>query len=314
MPAWKKIGHIGPYRIAKPLNEGGMAVILLAYHQNRPVALKLSRPVRNEEKQHIFNLAIKKEAEFLSKAEHPRIVRIYPIESPYGKGIRTTFTARATEFPTRPWYMLLEYLPGGTLDAFVKAEGPLTVFEATNIAGNIGLGLNYLHNYLHVVHKDLSPRNIVFRTPPQRHQSFDPVIIDFGAIVGAKRQNENVEIGALYIMSPERVRQARGEAPPEVTMRVDKRKADIWALGVLLYYMLTKHYPFSARSPAKLSSQIVTDTPEPIQKWNTEVPPELSEFILWHMLAKNPAERPTIKEVLRFLKQYGSSARRLSAP
>lgn len=309
MAPWGHINKIGVFQIRQVLSEGGMAIIFQAYdrQQKIAVALKMSRPVRDAEKQNLFNQAIKKEAEFLARASHPRIVRLLPITTRSRKGVRTTYTARATEFPSRPWYMLLEYLAGGTLDEFVKREGPLTVFEATNIAGNIGLGLNYLHNKLFVVHKDLSPRNVVFRQPPKRNRAFDPVLIDFGAVAGVKRSTD-VEIGAPYIMAPERIQQTRGQLPPENNAYIDKRKSDIWSLGVLLYYMLASRFPFNARLRSRLTSQILTDAPPPIRKFNPDVDPMLEEYILIHMLAKDPASRPSIRDVLKFLKPYGSAA------
>ena len=309
MASRDRFEKIGPYQIRQVLSEGGMAIIFHAHDpkQGMAVVLKMSRSVRDPEKQNLFNQAIKKEAEFLARSSHPRIVRIFPITTRSRKGVRTTYTARATEFPSKPWYMLLEYLAGGTLDDFVKREGPLTTFEATNIAGNIGLGLNYLHNKLFVVHKDLSPRNVVFRKPPKRNTPFDPVLIDFGAIAGVKRTTD-VEIGAPYIMAPERIQQTRGQLPPEHEVYIDKRKSDIWSLGVLLYYMLTGRFPFNARLRSRLTSQILTDTPPPIRKFNPEVDPLLDEYILLHMLAKDPSSRPSIREVLHFLKPYGSAA------
>ncbi len=308
MPSFHKVERIGRFRIERMLNEGGMAIIFLAIKGHQPVALKMARPVRDKEKQRMLNLAIKKEAEFLARAQHPRIVRVFPMEMSSRKGTRYTYTARAVEFPSRPWYMLLEYLEGDTLDAFVKQVGePLTVFEAANIAGNIGLGLNYLHNKLGVVHKDLSPKNIVFRTPPMRHRPFDPVIIDFGAVAGAKRP-QDVEVGALYIMAPERIQQIQGQLPPEEERLLDKRKTDIWSLGILLYYMLTGRFPFNVRIGRRITSQILTQTPPPIREFNPEVDPALEEFILFRMLAKQPQYRPDIKQVLRFLRPYGSAA------
>ena len=307
MGAYSHIKAIGHFPIQDVLSEGGMAVILLTQVEGEPRALKMARPARTYEKQQLFNEAIKKEAEFLARVSHPRIVKVFPIPMPRRGGTRRTFTARAMEFKHRPWFMLLEYLSGGTVDAFVKQHGPLSVFDATNIVGNVGLGINYLH-YYGVAHKDLSPKNIMFRRPPQKGAAggFDPVIIDFGAVAGAIRATE-VEIGALYIMSPERIRHARGQTPPELEGHLDKRKTDIWALGVLLYFLLTGRYPFNARTSRKLTSQILTTTPPPLSQFNAQVDPALESFVLEGMLAKDPAIRPNIQEVLRFLKPYGSA-------
>lgn len=303
MPALERIGA---FRVERLLNRGGMAVIYLVVDEGgRKRVIKMSRPVQNPRQQQVFNAAIKKEAEILRRLDHPRIVKIFPFQIPAKRGTRLTFYIRSNEFSSKPWYILLEYLPGSTLDEYVKKYAPLDVFTATNIAGNIGLGVYYLHETARLVHKDLSPKNIVSRTVPEKEGRFDPVIIDFGAAAGAKRPTE-VEVGALYIMSPERIEAIQGRTAPEVQQVVDKRKSDIWSLGVLLYYLLTGRYPFTARTSRRLTSQIMTQEPPSIQKINPEVTSELDEFIVVRMLAKRPEYRPSIGEVLRFLAPYGS--------
>jgi len=296
--------RIGPFRVLSLLNRGGMAEIYKVVDDRENLyALKMSRVTRDPERSRYFNEAIKKEAAHLARLNHPRIVRVFPIPARGRHTTRRTYSARCVSCPGQPWYMILEYLDGGTLEKFVKQNGPLTVFEATNILGNIALGVNYLHAH-NIVHKDLSMRNILFRTPPPRGGPFDPVIIDLGTIEGMLKR-ERHEAGTLQFMAPEQLRGLEAHRAPE-TRNHDLSKVDIWALGVLLYFLLTSRLPFDAPRRRSLTSRILYEEPEPIRALNNEVDEALEHFVLYRMLAKDPKMRPTVRDVLCFLKPYGS--------
>jgi len=144
---------------------------------------------------------------------------------------------------------------------------------------------------------------VIFRSKVIRDEPFDPVLIDFGAAVGVKHAKD--EAGAWYIMAPERIQMAEGKDPPEKITRIDPTKFDIWSLGVLLYYMLTKRYPFSAIGTRRLTSQILNDTPTSTQKYNADIPDEVDKFVIDGCLCKDAEGRPTLEEVGIFLKAYG---------
>lgn len=295
---------IGPYEIKSVLNRGGMAYVVLATSAGTEYALKITRVGGGREQNQQNNIATRKEAHLLSQLRHDRIVKVYPLENGH-KSVRSkpnkVFYAKATEIVGTPWYFTMEHLSGGTLDTYVKKCGPLNIAEATNIVGNIGLGLAYLHQ-LHIAHNDIKPENVVFRNKIRKGQPYDPVLIDFGTAAGVKKFVD--EAGSWYVMSPERVRVATGRDAPELATQINPVKADIWSMGILLYQSLTNSLPFPSSDQRKLTSQILNDVPEPIIKKNKMVPHELDVFVIDACLSKRPDDRPTIREFLDFIYQY----------
>jgi serine/threonine-protein kinase len=295
---------IGAYQVKAFLNKGGMAYVVLVCLWEKDYALKIARIDRNPEQNQQTNVAIKKEAHLLASFQHDRIVKVYALEAQ--KNIKLSvnnkvFYAKATELPNSPWYFAMEHLEGGTLDNYVRKCGPLTIPEATNIVGNVGLGLAYLHEK-HIAHNDLKPENVVFRKKICKGEPYDPVLIDFGTAAGVKRFID--EAGTLYTMSPERARVATGIEAPERTLLIDPTKSDIWSLGILLYQALTNSLPFSSRNPKTLTSQILNTEPDPIRNKNKVVPKELDDFIVGDCLSKEPNKRPTARKFLEFIYQY----------
>jgi serine/threonine protein kinase len=311
MAAAKKNNSIGVFTVLDEISWGGMARILLVSNNGKRYALKISRTKGSEEQIHANNVAIRKEAELLRKMRHSRIVRIFPIPAQEQIGKRAYY-ARAQEISPPPWYYIMEYLRGGTLEDHVKEYGPLTVPEASNIAGNMVLALYELHRKS-FTHNDVSTRNVLFRSKVRKGKPFDPVLIDFGAAVGVKHAED--EAGAWYIMAPERIRLAEGIDPPEKITRIDPTRYDVWSLGVILYFMLTQEYPFSALRKRRLTSQILNERPAEIQEHNQDVPAELDSFIIDECLCKDPQCRPTLEEAGAFLKEYGGGrVRAVKAP
>ncbi len=288
------------YKVLKPVNSGGMASVLVvqAMHSQRKFALKLARVRSKDGEEHPNNVAIRKEANLLRRLEHSRIVRVYPVDTVPGKTAKV-YSARAVDLPGQPWYFIMEYLAGGDLDRYLKCCGPLTVEEAVSIVLNVGLGLRYLHEIHHLAHNDIKAENIVFRTPIRKGEPYDTVLIDFGTAAGVRKFQD--EAGSWYVMSPERIRGAKGLDPPERALLIDPRQSDIWSLGIVLYYALSRRLPFDSFSKRRLTTQILQATPDPL---STHIPQPLANFVIEGCLAKQPNHRPTIKECVKFLQNY----------
>lgn len=295
---------IGAYYIRKSLSNGGMAYVVLASSGEKEYALKITKVDGNKEKNEQNAYATRKEVDFLRKLSHERLVKVFQLkidkENTRMNG-KKVFYAKAQNIAGSPWYFAMEYLAGGTLERYVRECGPLTVPEATNITGNIGLALGYLHGQ-GIVHNDIKPENVMFRKKIQKNESYDPVLIDFGTAAGIK--NFKDEAGTWYIMAPERIRGAKGMVPPEQASLLDPVKADVWSLGILLYQALTKSLPFPSSNERRLTSQILNDIPEKISQQNQQVPAKLDNFIIDECLAKRPEERPTVREFLSFIYEY----------
>jgi len=296
--------RIGLFEVLGEINSGGMAEILrVAVNRQSEYAMKLSRVNSSREKADANNQAILKEAELLRRLQHDHIVKIYPI--PAQKELRKNFgvySAHSLEFQPPAAYYIMEYLRGGDLEHFVEKFGPLTLPEAANIAGQIVHALIELHR-IKYTHNDISTRNILFRTPVRKGAPFDAVLIDFGAAVSMKQIED--EAGALFIMSPERIRNVKGMDPPEKIDQHDKTKYDVWSIGVILHYMLTAKYPFSSRWEKRLTKQVLYDPPESIRECNPDVPLEVEEFINEKCLCKKPEDRPDIRKIGNFLLKIG---------
>ena len=288
------------YEVLAPINSGGMAsvVVVRAVGTQRKFALKIAHVRPRDDEEHPNNVAIRKEANLLRRLQHDRIVRIYPVDRVPGKRAQV-FSARAVDLPGNPWYFMMEYLAGGDLDHYVKCCGPLTVEEAVSIVMNVGLGLLYLHETHHLAHNDIKAENVVFRSPIRKGEPYDTVLVDFGTAAGVRKFRD--EAGSWYVMSPERIRGAKGLDPPEKALLIDPRRSDVWSLGVVLYYALSKRLPFDSISKRRLTTQILRATPDPL---GASVPEALERFVIDACLAKKPQDRPTIRECLTFLRNY----------
>lgn len=296
---------IGPYTVLQRISNGGMAwVCRVRLGDNDQLALKISR-MRNAQDENA-NTALRKEAELLQTLEHKRVVRIFPIhdDNRRAEGRRDFYAARALNLDHHPWYFVMEHLSGGTVQNYIKSLGkPLTAGEAANIAGNVALALHYMHSK-GLSHNDVKPDNVLFRTPPRNGARYDPVLIDFGIAANASKQPG---AASLYISPPERVRKIKGMDAPETPE--DPGKPDTWAVGVLLYYMLTTAFPFPALAENTLTSQILTKDPSRPRDLNPRVPAALSDFVVDYCLAKEPIRRASMLDVINFLKPYGAGER-----
>jgi len=248
---------ISHYKILEKLGEGGMGVVYKAEDTKlkRTVALKFLSPQSlgtPDEKIRFIH-----EAQAAAALDHPNICTVYEIDESDGH----TFIAMA-------------YIDGLSLREKTES-GPLKLEEALSVGIDIARGLQEAHER-NVVHRDIKSANVM--VTKKGHAK----ITDFGLakIAGTTRVTKTgTSVGTVAYMSPE---QALGED-------VDHR-SDIWALGVVLYEMLTGRLPFASDHAPALTYQIVHEDPDPITALRTGVPMEL-ERIANKCLEKEPANR-----------------------
>jgi serine/threonine protein kinase/tetratricopeptide (TPR) repeat protein len=250
----KKIFH---YRIIEQVGQGGMGNVYKAEDTklNNIVALKFLPLELNrdqEAKQRFLN-----EARAARKLEHPNICTIYDIDE----------SEEGQVFISMPLY------EGGTLEERIE-KGSLSIDEAIEFASNIAEALGKAHN-AGIVHRDIKPSNIMFT------QDGILKVVDFGI---AKISTEKMTIpgttmGTLAYMSPE---QLRGE-------EVDRR-TDIWALGVILYEMLTGQHPFRAENEQAMFLKILNEPAKPIADFGLDIPSKLIR-VLEKTMEKEPDDR-----------------------
>jgi serine/threonine protein kinase len=271
------------YRIVGTIARGGMGKVYRAEQQplGRLVALKVLNPNYTGENDPEFHKRFFLEASIASKLTHPNTVTIFD----YGRTDDEVF------------YIAMELLEGRTMHRALREEAPFPADRAMHIARQICRSLREAHG-LGVIHRDLKPANIYLM---QHGDESDFVkVLDFGLVKnvdekgGEELTQTGLFMGSPKYMSPEQI---RGD-------RVDGR-VDVYALGVILFEMLTGRVPFDrANSVNILMAHIQEDVPS-MKAFNPEVhvPPAL-EALVRRCMAKDPALRyASMDEVLAGLKQ-----------
>jgi serine/threonine-protein kinase len=280
-----RIGDVveGRYRVIKTLGEGGMGTVFLAEHAliKRRVAIKVLHPELAANADVIERFM--NEARAAGTLGHPNIVE------------STDMGFTATHVP----YIVFEFLEGALLTDEIYRVGGFTVRRAVRIAQQIASALHAAH-VAGIVHRDLKSDN-VFLT--DKDDALDHVkVLDFG--ISRFLSNEDAATARGMVMgTPEFM------APEQITApdKIDRR-ADIYALGVIMYEMLTARRPFSSEDdPRALLNRIVHTPPPPLGR--EDVPHGLAELVMTRMLAKDPAERyPTMLDVEAALAAFGTQS------
>ncbi|GAB3996753.1 hypothetical protein GCM10028807_40110 [Spirosoma daeguense] len=262
------------YRVESLLGEGGMGTVYQATdtHLERPVAVKMLHT-------HLVNQAsfterFRNEAMILARLNHPNIAVVYNFLQDGGD-----------------YFMAMEYVAGDSLETIVRKTGALSASVAAEIVRQALEGLTHAHRK-GVLHRDIKPANLML-TPDGNVK-----LMDFGIarVVGNQRMTQaNRLVGTLEYMAPELV---RGEAPSTAS--------DLYAIGILLYELLSGKLPFASRTDFALMQAIIQEKPIALRKLNNNVPKEL-EAIVNKALDKNPAKRfADAKEFQKALQPYFS--------
>jgi len=250
---------LGSYQLISLLGTGGMGSIYIGAHLrlNRYVAIKLLRRELVRRKENITRFF--EEARTLNRIKHPNIVESVDLVEDVVGGA----------------YCVMELLNGPDLKARIAA-GPLPLASAIDIAAQIADALFAAHE-LDIVHRDLKPENLILIRRGERAEFVK--LIDFGVAQISAEDATAAPVGTPAYMAPE---QAAGH-------RVDGR-ADIYALGVLLYEMTVGVHPFPSSNDAEYLLRHADDEPPPPSAQRA-MPTELEDVIL-QCLAKQPADRP----------------------
>ena len=248
-----------PYRILKPLGSGygNMSDVYLATTNEAEsvmpadlVVVKISKA--QNEHQDFFKDTIYNESERLRQLRHPGIVRILPIQTDNPMR-QLPYAARAGLLPGNPWFLVLEYLAGGSLTELVEKHGKLQPTLALKVIRSLAETLDYIHRN-DQVHLDIKPENILFRYPLENSGHIEPVLIDFG--IARNTGQEGLEARTLFYAPPERVQINRSNVAPERMPR-PQPSMDVYSLGVVLYQMMTGRRPFDGRTDKGISSAIL---------------------------------------------------------
>jgi predicted ATPase len=257
------------YQVDSLIGRGGMGAVYQAIDlaENRPVALKVLHYFIDMETE-VALTRFQREFRVLARLKHPNIVQAYD----YGT------------YQDTP-YLILEFLSGHTLTTEITA-GPLPRERSILIARQISEALVHLHSQS-IVHRDLKPGNLMLL---KDEDTLKVKLMDFGLVrinnLSGQLTQEGVALGTVAYMAPE---QAQG-------IQVDFR-ADLYALGTVLYEMAAGRPPFVHQNPAMILMQQLTTQPPSPRQFNPNLDEPLEQFIL-DLLAKEPAQRPNSTELV----------------
>ncbi len=276
--------QLGPYQVLEPLGRGGMSEVYKGRHPrlDRTVAIKvLPAKLAKEDAaaQGIFAQRFEREARAVATLRHSNIVQIFDFGDVEGT-----------------YFMIMEYIRGYDLSKIIRDHSPLDLGLVLEILTQLAGALDYAHEQ-GLVHRDIKPSNVLLENlsldetlilqesaSSALPSDFRVVLTDFGIakILGADTAatQTGILMGTLDYMAPEQIRSSG---------HVD-HKADIYALGVMVFQMLTNRLPFAGENPgAVMLGHLQEPTPDPRQ-FKSDLPERVAQVIL-RSLEKDPNER-----------------------
>ena len=243
------IDRIGKYQILRKLGDGATSEVYLCHDEfaGRDVAVKIVYQERLNDPQggKVFRKIFVTEASLAGKLAHPHIAQIY--DAVVGDQMS---------------YIVMEYVPGGTLEAACQPESLLALDKIVEIIFKCTRALDFAHK-LGVTHRDIKPANILIVG------GTDIKITDFGsAIMSSGDTTQVTGVGSPAYMSPQQIKE----------LALDHR-TDIYSLGVVMYQRLTGVLPFNARNNFSMMYQITTVEPAPPSAHRKEIPAELDAIV-----------------------------------
>jgi serine/threonine protein kinase len=266
---------LGGYRVVEQIGLGGMATVYKAYQpsMDRYVALKVISTHLTQDP--TFVKRFRQEAKVIAKLEH---VHILPV---YDHGEEDGYL-----------YLVMRFVEAGTLKGWL-ARGTLSLEEARQVVNQVGSALEYAHQ-LDVVHRDLKPSNVL--VDPQG----DCYLTDFGIakmVESTLGLTGSSVLGTPHYMAPEQSQ----------SLEVDRR-ADVYAMGVVIYEMVTGQLPFDAETPLAVVMKHINE-PLPLPRSVKPDLPESVERVILKALAKAPDDRyQTMRDLVDAFDRAASAA------
>ncbi len=272
---------LGNYRILERLGAGGMAIVFRAEHveMRHTVAIKVLPLATGQDER--LQSRFTAEMRIVARLRHPNIVGALDAGRALGDGPDGTVL----------WYLVMEYVPGMDLEAYVHSQGRLSTIKACSLMYQAASALEEIHKY-QLVHRDIKPSNIMV-TPEDQAK-----LLDFGLSrqIDTRVTQPGTLLGTLDYMAPEQARDASS---------VDIR-ADIYSLGATLFWCLTGRVPFQDSGHGCDLYRRFQQPPPSARRYAPDVPAEM-DAVLARMMALSPEERyqkphAIMRALLPFLK------------
>lgn len=257
------------YEVIEELGKGGMGRVYKVFDKKikEKVALKLLRPEISSDEETVERFS--NELKYARKIIHKNVCRMFDLGEEEGTH-----------------YITMEYVSGEDLKSMIRMMGRLSPGQAVSITRQVCEGLAEAHK-LGVVHRDLKPQNIMI------DREGNARIMDFG--IARSLKAKGITDGGIIIGTPEYM------SPEQVDGKEIDERADIYALGVIFYEMLTGKVPFEGDTPLSIAVKHKTEAPQDPRTLNAQVPSDLSRLIL-KCLEKDKRNRPqSTEEVLSLL-------------
>ena len=249
------------YQLIEPIGRGGMATVYrgLDLTMNRTIAVKVLREAYSMDPK--FVTRFQREAKAAAALNHPNIVKVYD----YGQSDGV-------------YYIVMELIDGTDLRRYLRARNILKVDRAVIIAHDVALGLGAAHRR-DIVNRDVKPQNILVGRDGSIKLTDFGIAMIYKDINTERLTTTGMTLGTVQYYAPE---QAQGE--------IVTPSADVYALGIVMYEMLTGRTPFDGDTPVSVAMQHIQDAPIPPSQYNPEIPPALEEIIM-RCLEKVPEMR-----------------------
>lgn len=262
----------GRYEILELVGFGGMAIVFKAKDilENKFVAIKILKDeyLSSED----FKRRFRNESKAIAVLSHPSIVKVFDVN-----------------FSDNIQYIVMEYIDGITLKEYIGQQEKVNWKETIHFTVQILRALQHAHDN-GIVHRDVKPQNVMLL------EDGTIKVMDFGIARFARENGKTLSdkaIGSVHYISPE---QAKGEVTDE--------KTDIYAVGVMLYEMLTGQVPFDGETPVGIAIKQMQAEPKRPSEVNPEIPTGLEEIIL-RAMQKDPQLRyQTASEMLKDIEEF----------
>jgi serine/threonine-protein kinase len=266
----------GRYELGERLGVGGMSTVVRAFDARleRDVAVKLLAEHLADDSQ--FVARFRREALSVARLVHPNIVQVFDF---------------GLDEPTHRQYIVMELVRGQSGAEILREEGSLEVPDALSIVVQALRGLEYAHRN-GVVHRDVKPGNLL------RGEDGVVKLADFGIAKAFSDESSITQVGSVLgtaaYLAPE---QAAGEQAGPA--------ADLYALGVVAYQLLSGRLPYEAQSLTELALKQQRELPPRLDELNPEIPPQLA-IAVDRALALDPRQRPASADELRHMLTDGA--------